>query len=282
VITARKPDRGYLDGSRPLASSSGRGRRPLTTKTGVRFRLPICCPRPSVMAGYRLFRHSRACFNRPMRTTGHVAALAGLLLAALPAHAFNTKAGSDVAGSSDPVTPEEIKSRGEEQAQKLQYSLPRHFTFSGAPPRDRKELTALANYMVYLFVVWTQKAEELPVKRIFIRAPRGEEIPVPNVSSWRAPVDQGSPTAKRFGPYRQDGFYLVPTGAMVGEGQLILALTAGQTEWPLVDFPSSVAVSRQGKFLSGDPAPGAKPNLEFLQNFVRREFPGFPVPKSMQ
>jgi hypothetical protein len=209
-------------------------------------------------------------------------ALIGVVLAAVPARAFNTKAGNDVAGALGPTTPERIKSEAEEKAQKLQDSRPRHFTFTGVDPSDRKEFTALAKYMVYLFVVWTQKAQELPVKRIFIRAPRGEEIPVPNVLSWRTPVDQGSATAKRFGPYRQDGFYLVPTGAMVREGQLIMDLTAGRTEWALVDFPSSVAASQQGKFLSGDPAPGAKPELKTLQDFIRREFPGFPVPTAIQ
>jgi hypothetical protein len=209
-------------------------------------------------------------------------ALIGVVLASLPARAFNTKAGNDVAGAPDPVTPEQIKSEMEAKAQKYQDSWPRFFTFSGAPPHDQKEFTALAKYMVYLFAVWTQKAEELPVKRIFIRAPRGEEIPVPNVLSWRSPVEQGSATAKRFGPYRQDGFYLVPTGALVREGQLIMDLTAGRTEWALVDLPSSVAASRQGKFLAGDPAPGARPNLKFLQDFIRREFPGFPVPTAIQ
>ena len=209
-------------------------------------------------------------------------ALIGVVLAAVPARAFNTKAGNDVAGAAGPTTPERIKSRAEEAAQKLQDSWPRDFTYSGQPPHNQKEFTALAKYMVFLFVVWTQKAEELPVKRIFIRAPRGEEIPVPNVLSWRTPVDQGSATAKRFGPYRQDGFYLVSTGAMVREGQLIMDLTAGRTEWALVDFPSSVAVSQQGKFLSGDPAPGAKPELKTLQDFIRREFPGFPVPTAIQ
>jgi hypothetical protein len=59
-------------------------------------------------------------------------------------------------------------------------------------------------------------------------------------------------------------------------------LTAGRTEWALGDFPSSVAASQQGKFLSGDPAPGAKPELKTLQDFIRREFPGFPVPTAIQ
>src|SRR5262249_4810909 len=180
------------------------------------------------------------------------------------------------------VTPERVKSDVEAAAQKLQESSSRKHTFYGTLIRNPTEFAALAKYTVYLFSVWTQKAEELPIKRIFIRAPRGEEIPLPSALSWRTPVDQGSATAKRFGPYRQAGFYLVSTGALVREGQLIMDLTVGRTEWAVVDLPSSVAVSQQGKIFSGDPAPGARPDLKALQDFIRREFPGFPVPQAVQ
>jgi hypothetical protein len=71
-------------------------------------------------------------------------ALIGVVLAAVPARAFNTKAGNDVAGALGPTTPERIKSEAEEKAQKLQDSRPRHFTFTGVDPSDRKEFTALA------------------------------------------------------------------------------------------------------------------------------------------
>jgi len=121
-----------------------------------------------------------------------IVGLLALLLAAVPAHAFNTRAGSDIEGPRGEITPELVKSEAEARAQKLQDSLPRGFMFYGRPPRDQKEFTALAKYMVYLFTVWTQKPQELPIKRIFIRATRGEEIPVPNVLSWRMPIEQGS------------------------------------------------------------------------------------------
>ena len=96
-----------------------------------------------------------------MRTIRHAVAavVIGALQAALPAHAFNTKAGYDKAGAPGPVTPERIKSEVEEKAQKLQESWPRNFTFYGMPSREPKEFAALAKYMVYLFAVWTQKAD---------------------------------------------------------------------------------------------------------------------------
>ena len=209
-------------------------------------------------------------------------ALIGFLFAAVPAHAFNTKAGYDQEGAPGAITPERIKSEAEEAAQKLQDSRPRRYYFYSTYARNATEFAALAKYTVYLFMVWTQKAEELPIKRIFIRAPRGQEIPALNVMSWRMPVEQGSATAKRFGPYRQDGFFLFPTGALLRDGQIIMDLTTGASEWVMVDLPSAVAAKRQGIFSNPDAAQGAKPNLKTLQDFVRREYPGFPVPTAIQ
>jgi hypothetical protein len=215
--------------------------------------------------------------------TGYASLLAlfGVALAALPAHAFNTRGSSDkeVSGA---ITPERVKSDAEEQSGKLQESLPRRATFYSKFIIDAKEFAGLAKYNLFLFAVWTQKAAELPIKRIFIRALHGQEIPALNVSSWRTPVDQGSATAKRFGPYRQDGFYLFPSGAMTREGQIIMDLTSGASEMVMMELPSTVVAGWQGKILSGDPAPGAKPQLKALQDLIRREFPGFPVPTAVQ
>lgn len=209
--------------------------------------------------------------------------LIGVLLAAVPAHAPNTR-GPREQVISGVISPERVKSDAEEHAGKLQGSFPRYPTFYSFYTRDPREFTGLAKYAVFLIPVWTQKAEELPVKRIFIRAPRGEEIPVLSVLSWRTPVEQGSATAKRYGAYRQDGYYLVPTGALVREGQLIMDLGAGVTEVVLMELPIPRATSQDEthRILSGDPAPGAKPNLKVLQDFIRRSFPGFPVPDAFQ
>src|SRR6266566_567473 len=206
-------------------------------------------------------------------------ALISLLLAALPAQAPNTREPRSETASGV-ASPERVKSDAEEGARKLQDSLPRHHTFHAFYTKDRKEFAGLAKYAVFLVTVWTQKPEELPVKRIFIRAPRGEEIPVLRVSSWRTPVEQGSATYRRWGAYRQDGFYLVPSGPLMRDGQLVMDLTNGATEWVMMELPTTRASAQDEKerVLSGDPAPGAKPDLKVLQDFIRHEFPGFPAP----
>jgi hypothetical protein len=214
---------------------------------------------------------------------GFLLGLIGVVLASVPAYAPNSRGGRDRAITGT-ITPERVNSDAEEEAGKLQESLPRHRKFYFVFTRDAKEFAGLAKYVVFLFSVWTQKPEELPVKRIFIRAARGEEIPALRVSSWRTPVNQGSAPYKRWGGYRQDGFYLVPSGALMRDGQLIMDLTNGATEWVMMELPSIRASVQDPKerVLSGDPAPGDKPNVKVLQDFIRHEFPGFPVPDFVQ
>ncbi|MGD0023037.1 MAG: hypothetical protein ABSC37_00220 [Xanthobacteraceae bacterium] len=178
-------------------------------------------------------------------------------------------------------SPDRVKSDMEANAKKAQGS--------GAAPSQHgrnfyflwdtitpAEFEALARHTVFLFAIWTQKPEELPVKRIYIRVD-GKEQTVYKVSSWKTPVDKGSLTAKMYGPNREDGFYLVPGGALLQKGQIVLDL-ADQAGWVMLDLPANTATNR---FPNLNPGPNAKPDLGTLQAIIRRMFPGFPVPQSL-
>jgi hypothetical protein len=210
-----------------------------------------------------------------------VLALIGFLLAALPAHAPNSRGGRDhmIEGA---VTPERVKSDMEGYARNLQESWPRGNTLYFTTARDQREFAALAKYTLFLIAAWTQKEQELPVKRVFIRLPRGEEIHVPKVSSWRTQVDPQSITAKRYGPFREDGFYLVPTGPLLRDGQLVMDLTAGAIEWVMLELPGNVTAAERQNLRDPDQAGRSRPDLRTLQEVVRREYPGFPVPRDFQ
>ena len=151
-----------------------------------------------------------------------------------------------------------------------------YFSWGSMTP---KEFEALARHTVFLVSVWTRTPDELPVKRVYTRVD-GQELPLYNVSSWKTPVDGGSLAAKMFGPNREDGFYLVPGGAMLRKGQIVMDL-AKRTGWVMLDLPSNVATSDALRFPNPDPQPNAKPNLKALQAFIQRKFPGFPVPQSL-
>jgi hypothetical protein len=218
-----------------------------------------------------------------------VVALVGFLHVAMPAHAQNAPAAEAPKGSHDRAlsgvfSPDRVKSDIEADAKKAQdggkppSQRGRKFYFSlGVTPA---EFAALARYTVFLVAVWTQKAEELPVKRVFIRA-NGQDVPVQRLSSWRTEVDPNSLAAKMYGPNREDSFYLVPTGALLRSGQLIMDLTANRTGWVMLELPSTVASAKPDRFPDPDPPPGAKPDLTVLQALIQRKFTDFPVPQSV-
>jgi hypothetical protein len=182
-------------------------------------------------------------------------------------------------------TPARVEADQEAAAKKAQDSskgpFPRgdrfYFLWSSMTPA---EFAALNRHVVVLIAIWTQKPEELPLKRVYLRAD-GRELPVYKVSSWKMPVDGNSATAKMYGTNREDGFYLVPGSAMLGKGELALDLAANRTGWVLLELPSKVAAADAKRFPNTEPAPGRKPDLKALQDIAKRKFPGFPVPQSL-
>ena len=221
-----------------------------------------------------------------------VVAVLGLMSAvvALAAPAPNDPAKNAQKGPQDRVisgslTPAELLGEIEKAAAKRQQE--------GGAPSDRGrfyrfhaateagEFEALGRYAVMLLTVLSQKSEELPIKRVYIRAD-GKEVPVRLVSSWRSEVDASLLPAKMFGRFREDGFYLLPMGSLLRDGQVVIDLAANRTGWIMMQLPSNGAkASRAATFAKTDPAPDAKPDLKALQAFVRKKFPDFPVPTSV-
>jgi hypothetical protein len=182
------------------------------------------------------------------------------------------------------ISPDRVKSDQEGFAKKAQASgtapLPRgrgnYFAWNTMTPA---EFNGLGRRALFLISIWTQKPEELPVKRVYIRA-NGQELPVYKVSSWKTAVDSGSLTATMYGPNREDGFYLVPASAMLEKGEIVLDL-ANRTGWVQLELPSNVATDNARRFGDNIAPPSAKPDLKALQSLVTRRFPGFPVPRSL-
>ena len=103
--------------------------------------------------------------------------------------------------ASGPLTPEVHIADMEKAAAKRQQDAGtgervRFFRFHTA--REQAEFEALGRYAVMLLTVLSQKSEELPVKRVYIRA-GGSDVPVQQVSSWRSEVDEKLLAAKVYG-----------------------------------------------------------------------------------
>jgi hypothetical protein len=128
--------------------------------------------------------------------------------------------------------------------------------------------------------VVAQSADELPLKRVYIRMP-DREIPLLKIASWPRDVDQTLVTYKMYGPYREDGFYLLPLGAYFRVAQVQADLAANRSGLPLLEFPDPVRPDWLKTMQNPDPLPGALPNLRALQNIIKTRTSGFPVPTSL-
>jgi len=120
------------------------------------------------------------------------------------------------------VTPDRLNENLENFAKRREAAsgpTTRGETFFLLYANDENEFAALARYSVLVLAVLTQKAEELPVKRIYIRA-NNQDIPLVKLSSWSSKNPEKLLSTKIFGPNREDGFYLFPTAAIFREGQL--------------------------------------------------------------
>jgi hypothetical protein len=220
------------------------------------------------------------------RRMGRLAAAAtsGLVAASL-AQAQTTPAPDAPDGKLETgvVTPERVTQQIEEWAKQRQESggpsarvSHAWIFFAGGP----NEFAALGRYSVLLLTIVTQRSEELPLKRVYIRA-NDRDVPVQKLSSWRGDVDNALITHKIYGPYRETGFYLLPTGMTLREGQLLADFAANRTGMPILQLPNKGTPDQVKRFPPLDPTPRAKPELKVLQTLLEKRTAGFPIPKSL-
>ena len=145
---------------------------------------------------------------------------------------------------------------------------------------DANEFAALARHSVLLLAVLTQKAEELPVKSVYIRA-GNQDIPLPKLSSWSSKNSEKLLSTRIYGPNREDGFYLFPTAAIFREGQLQVELSGTNPVMRILQLPINNPPERVTKFPKQAPPPGAKPDLRALQAFISKKTTGFQVPRAV-
>jgi hypothetical protein len=182
------------------------------------------------------------------------------------------------------VTPErqtgKLEAWAKELEEKQSRPLERQIYYTGLHARDLAEFDALGRYSLLILTVVTQSAGELPVKRVYLRMP-DREVPVLKIASWRRNIDQTLATYKMYGPYREDGFYLFPLSAYLRVAQLQADLAANRLSLPVLELPTDVGPDWLKTMQDPDPLPGALPKLRALQDFIRRNTSGFPIPTSL-
>jgi len=214
------------------------------------------------------------------------AVVAGLLITIIAANAETgaPKKGPESKFVQGSFSQERIERVIEELARKRQDSnqavLQRTQLSTIVYAESANEFAALKRYSLMLLNALSQKEEELPIKRAYIRAD-GSDVELRRVSNWRANVKADLATYKMYGPYRDDAFYLVPTGMMVRDGQILVDFTMNRTGQVMLQLPSTAAPRATQNFGDLDPEPNSQPDLKALQGLIQRKFPGFPAPKSI-
>jgi hypothetical protein len=182
------------------------------------------------------------------------------------------------------VTPADMTKRLERSATRTGQSAPkgaaRGSSVDFSWPSDPEEYGALARRVLVLVSVVTKDAAELPLRRVYISA-NGQETELVRLSSQLSAVKKGSITFAMLGPYREDGFYLAPAGAMIADGFLQADFAIRRSNFNLYKLPGTAP-----DFIRADhdpmPSPDAKPDPSALAAMLHREYQGFEWPASLR
>jgi hypothetical protein len=131
----------------------------------------------------------------------------------------------------------------------------------------------MGRYSLLILSIESQKPEELPLKRVYLRTPE-REIPLLKLGTWRWNLDQKLIAYKRYGPVREDGFYLYPTAAMLRPGQFQVDLATRRMAYPVLDFPAPATPAWLRKLQITDP--DGPPDPKALERFLRKNTADWP------
>jgi hypothetical protein len=183
-----------------------------------------------------------------------------------------------------PVTSAEMSERLEKSALRTAKSAPQGAARGASVdltwPADAEEYRKLAKHVLVLVSVVTQDAAELPLRRVYADV-NGQQTQLTKLSSQLSGVQKGSVTFSVLGPYREDGFYLAPAGAMMADGYLQADFAVRRIGFNLYKLPGAPP-----DFIKADndpmPAKDAKPEMLALKAMLQREYKGFELPESLR
>lgn len=181
------------------------------------------------------------------------------------------------------VTPDRVNENLENSAKRREAAggpIPRGGTFFIWYADNPDEFSALARYSVVFLAVLTQKPEEMPVKRVYIRTSEGD-LGLAKLSSWSSRNSDTLLSTRIYGPNREDGFYLFPTAAIFRDGQLQVEVSGSNAIMRIVQLPIKDPPERVSKFPREDARPGVRPDLRALQKFIAKKTSGFPMPRGV-
>ena len=205
--------------------------------------------------------------------------LTAFLAAAAPAQTLSQRPVAQ-----NPVTVAEMTERLEKSAVRTAKSAPqgaaRGASVDFTWPADTEEYRKVAKHVLVLVSVVTQDAAELPLRRVYADV-NGHQTQLTKLSSQLSGVQKGSVTFSVLGPYREDGFYLAPAGAMMADGHLQADFAVRRIGFNLYRLPGTPP-----DFIRDDndpmPAKDTNPDLPAVQAMLQREYKGFELSESLR
>lgn len=179
------------------------------------------------------------------------------------------------------VTLQDIDQRLEKRAAELRQMAPqgadRYVLFDLAFPADQAEYRAVGKHALILIAAVSRQADELPLRRVYIRA-AGRDLDCRKLGSRRSELPSASVARAVVGRYREDAFYLAPVAALVSENLLICDFARNRNGFVInhgaFEPPEFIRADRQAEAAKSD---AAKSDDAAVRALAEREFPGFGI-----
>lgn len=157
--------------------------------------------------------------------------------------------------------------------QYMEYApVPRGVMYDIAFPVDAEEFEKMEGFAVLRVVALSQNKIELPLTEIYITVDE-ETKPLTMIADWESTVPKAYLSNEVFGPYRWDGFYLLPIYYYMHGSSLKVDFAKNRDgfevsdlsdPFPLADFDLEIT----------KPTENNSPDPMIIFQFIAREYPG--------
>jgi hypothetical protein len=174
------------------------------------------------------------------------------------------------------LSPASLNQRVEAAAKQYeQYApVPRFGVYDVAYPRDVAESAATGGFGVALVVIYSQKAAELPLRRLLLRT-AGNTVELELISSASSDVEGASNANRVFGKNRWEGLYVFPAYQQQAGSELVADFQINRSGFILARFSATGTAQTPGAE-GGNPAASAAKRAA-LSALIEREYPGFVI-----
>lgn len=175
-----------------------------------------------------------------------------------------------------PMTPAVMAGRINDRAAEIIRTYPAGTTAARTaqiniiPPDGADEHRQLRGNAIVLIAAVTHGAEELPLKRVYIRMPDGRDLNLKQLSRSTQPMVAGSPGQTLYGDYREDSLYLAPLNLIYGNGTIMADFTVNRQDFKIYELPIPIPDYWKSSMESG-----GDPTFGDITAFLRRYYPGY-------